>query len=303
MNDTLLFLSQIRENLQHASYDLIYQSIIDMQNKYFPTAILHKGTFIDRVRIHDKPDQVFTCKNEVSYISDKDVISKMTSFGRANIPHQTVFYGSIETPEISQQRVTAYFETTKLLPQLTRIGDNSEEVYKNVSEIFTVSRWKLMEDIEVIEMIYSDDALKVNSITKASYEHQLSNLENHPLKDLAIDQGRFFSNEFARKDGNNDDSNYKISAAYSNFIFNHPELKNIAGITYPSVQSDFRGQNVVLKPSFVNRFLHLELVAMMKFERIDGVDQPIDSFRMATNLGENESDFQWYDYRGVDHIS
>ncbi len=52
MNPTLTFLTYVRDNLDHVEYDYLYQSIADMTDKAVPTAILHNGWFIDRVRIN-----------------------------------------------------------------------------------------------------------------------------------------------------------------------------------------------------------------------------------------------------------
>ena len=113
------------------------------------------------------------------------------------------------------------------------------------------------------------------------------------------DQARFFSNEFARNDiGKGEAYKYKISAAYINYIWQKSHLK---GITYPSVQTNYLGQNVALLPELVEKYLELVSVGMFKFEKKNGLYTPIDSFRVATDLGKDKMDFQWYDYVGSDH--
>ena len=51
-------------------------------------------------------------------------------------------------------------------------------------------------------------------------------------------------------------------------------------------------------PELVDKYLKLETVAMFKFIRENGVNLPIDSFRLATDLGANDMDFKWVDYVG-----
>lgn len=292
MNLTLTYLSQIRDNLEYVDYDLIYKSIADMRDKFVPTALLQKDWFIDRVRVN-KPGEVFTSVDQVSYIHDKEILDKYVGFGRANEPKQSVFYGSIISPQIKQPRVVAYFETSELLKELDK--------QDNVEEIFTLSRWRILDDIEVIEMIFSDEAMKVNEYNRLSLENQIKNYKNLPLADHYEHQGVFFSNEFARDDINKGESHkYKITAAYSNYLWRESHLK---GITYPSVASKYLGQNVALLPEVVDKYLKLEMVGMFKFKKRNGENLPIDSFKIATDLGDNQSNFKWYDYVGAEQTS
>ena len=96
-NQTLIYLDQIKDNLESVDYEMIYKSIADLKDKAIPTAILRKGWYIDRVRIN-KPNEVFTNHMQVSYIHDKTIIDNYVDFGRANEPKQTVFYGAVESP-------------------------------------------------------------------------------------------------------------------------------------------------------------------------------------------------------------
>ena len=288
-NPTLTYLEQVRHNLEYADYNIIRQSIADLRDKFVPTALLKKGWYIDRVRVN-KNDDVFTNIEQVSYIHDQDVLENYVTFGRANEPKQAVFYGAIESPAVKHPRAVAYFETSELLRELHK--------YDNVEEIFTVSRWRILEDIEVIEMIFSEEALKVNEYNKLSLQNQLKNYVHLQLADHYEKQGVFFSNEFARNDVMKGESyKYKISAAYANYIWNNTTLK---GITYPSVQSNYLGQNVALLPELVDKYLKLETVGMFKFEKKNGINLPVDSFKLATDLGVYSMDFKWFDYIGAD---
>ena len=289
-NPTLTYLEQVRYNLEFVDYNIICQSIADLRDKFVPTALLKKGRVIDRVRIN-KPDEVFTNIKQVSYIHDKDVLDKYVTFGRANEPKQSVFYGSIISSQIEQPRVVAYFETSELLKELDKHHD--------VEEIFTLSRWRILDNIEIIEMIFSDEALKVNEYNRLSLENQMKNYKHLELADHYEKQGKFFSNEFARDDIKKGESfKYKITASYANYLWQKTPLK---GITYPSVPSNYLGQNVALLPELVDKFLKLESVAMFKFERRNGINLPVDSFKIATVLGDNFMDFKWVDYVGKEH--
>jgi hypothetical protein len=291
MNDTIRFLDEVKDRLEFVPYDLIYQSIADMKDKFVPTALLKKGWYIDRVRVHKNINEIFTNEHQVSYIHDQDILDNFVTFGRANKKKQAVFYGAVETEEIRHPRVVAYFETSDLLKEL----DQQE----NAVELFTVSRWEILEDIEILEMIFSDEALKKSSSTRTSLEHQLNNYKDSPLAKEYEEQGRFFSNEFARNDvKKGQEYKYKITAAYANYIWENPKLK---GITYPSVQSDYKGQNVALLPEIVDKYLKLEFVGIFKFERKAGQNLPVDSIKVATDLGKENMEFKWVDYVGSEH--
>lgn len=287
MNDTLKFLDDIKDRLEFVPYEHIYQAIADMRDKFIPTAIIKKGAYIDRVRINKSMDEKFYREVDVSYIHDEQIIDQYVTFGRANKEKQAVFYGAVESPEIKHPRIVAYFETSPILKEL--------DEHDNVVEFFTVSRWRVLEDIEVVEMIFSDEALKVSQYAKMALENQLGNYQNLPLAAEYEEQGRFFSNEFARSDVRpGEDHKYKITSAYANYIWNQTELK---GITYPSVQSRYLGQNVALLPEIVDRSLQLELpVGIFKFERKNGENLPVDCTEIAFDLGENNGSFIWSAY-------
>lgn len=288
-NPSLNYLSQIRDNLEHVDFDLLKKSISDLRDKFVPVARLRKGYYIDRVRIN-KNGETFTRKDQINYITDPDTLEKYVGFGRANFPKQGIFYGAIPTPKIEYPRGTAYLETTDFF--------SCKPVADNFTEIFTSGRWIILEDIPVMEMIFSDEALKESEYAQASLKAQTEAIQNFKLKEHYIEQGKFFSNEFSRDDCKGIPDNYKISAAYSNYVWDNSDVK---GVAYPSVRTDFKGQNVALLPELVDKYLKLEKVAMFKFERINGVNQPIDSFKLATDLGKDQNDFQWFDYIGKVH--
>jgi hypothetical protein len=291
MNNTLKFLTDVRDRLEYVPYEQIFQAIAEMRDKFIPTAIIKKGAYIDRVRVHKKITDVFYKEEDVSYIHDKEIIENYVGFGRANKEKQAIFYGAVESPEIKQPRIVAYFETSPILKELDK--------HDNITELFTVSRWRVLEDIEVVEMIFSDEALKVSKYAKMSLEHQLQHYQHLPLAKEYEEQGRFFSNEFARSDiRSGEDYKYKITSAYANYIWENTSLK---GITYPSVQSLYLGQNVALLPEVVDSSLRLESpVGIFKFERVNGVNQPVDSTHLAMDLGDSNSAFIWQEYKPAD---
>ncbi len=292
MSPQLAYLDSIKHNLDTVTYGHVYHSIRQVPDKYVPTALLHKGHYIDRVRINEG-EKLFTTEHDVSYIHDPEVLKNHVGLGRSNAEKQAVFYGAIESPEIRQPRVVAYFETTKLFKKPELLPDN-------ITELFTMSRWRIMAEIEVVEMIFSKDAQENSEYARTSVTNQMSKLPNDEIRKFCYEQGEFFSEEFARKDvGDNQSYKYKISSAYANYIWDRTAFK---GITYPSVQSIYSGQNVALLPELVDKYLKLESVAVFKFERKDGKDLPIDCIKIATDLGKGNMDFKYADYVEADYL-
>ncbi len=63
---------------------------------------MHKGAAIDRARLNGT-HITFNSERDISHITDEDIIrEKLTQFGRANVPHQPMFYGAIESTKIKQ---------------------------------------------------------------------------------------------------------------------------------------------------------------------------------------------------------
>ncbi len=298
MHEIVSSLEKMSHDLKGVNYDFVYDMISKIDRHYAPTAKLHKGHYIDRVRINPSNDEkdFFTNEFEVSYIHDKDVLDKYVGLGRANAPKQAVFYGAVRSPEIPQARVVNYFETTALF--------KNNPLPDNVSQIFTMSRWEIMDDIEVMEMIFAEKALKESQYARMSFDHQVELLKNCGRPELIehyLQQAKLFSEQFGRDDVvKGEEYKYTIAAAYANFFWNNSELK---GVTYPSVQSIYKGQNVALLPEVVDKHLKLQSVGVFKFERINGMSLPIDSTHIVENLGKDNMDFRYIPYRGVDHLT
>lgn len=284
MNPTIQYLSEIRDGLEHVDPTMVSRAIQDLKDKFIPTALIKKDARIDRVRIN-KATESFSKKDDVGYITNKEVLNNHVDYGRANLPKQAIFYGSIITKHIPQPRVAAYFETSQSVKEL-----NDTDV---ISETFTLSRWRVLEDIEVIEMIFSDEALKVNEYVKASFDDKMSALNDFQRKEHYIEQSTFFSNEFARNDvGKGQNYKYKITAAYANYLWSRTGLK---GITYPSVPTEYKGHNVALLPEVVDKSLKLELVGEFQFNGKNH-DNLVTLKRYCKDFGDNDSDFKWIDY-------
>ncbi|MDP5199016.1 RES domain-containing protein [Flavobacterium sp. DG2-3] len=228
----------------------------------------------------NRDTQFFTSQDQLSYVTDPVVIrDHMTEFGRANKPHQPLFYGALESTRIKQNRITAYVETSSIIL-------DTEAVLLE-GELFTLSRWRTKEELLVPEVVFSDEAIKNNPDTAASFQKQYEFLKEEPLREIALRQLQLFSEEFARKKSSHHD--YKISTAYADILMNeggHP------GILYPSVQSGYQGQNIVLKPDAVDDFLELTNVSTHRVHK-NKMKSVMGNYYHTTDFGANNSSFVW----------
>ena len=240
-------LKEYSKNLSAVSYEEVYD-LLKNGIKYIPIPLakIKKKAYIDRVR-PNKGEILFKHIDELGYIKDKNIIENyLTSFGRANCPHQVMFYGALETSLIDKQRLTAIAETSHIFrkPEIDCID----------GELYTVSRWEIQDEFLVVEIVFSEYALNNNPEIAQSFENQKKLLQEHNLDkkemDFHLNFLKFISEEFSKKVSSNDD--YKISAAYTNIALLHPDVN---GICYPSVQTEYFGVNIVLTPETVDKYL------------------------------------------------
>lgn len=282
-------LVEYSKDLENVDYEEV-KKIISKSIRQVPiaTAFLRKDWFIDRVRVN-KDNKLFTKESDVSYITDDYVINNiLTNFGRANKPHQVMFYGAVKSTEIWQPRATAIFETSQTLKEKDSINIEGE--------LLTVSRWKVLEDILLAEIVFDDEAIRKNPDTRKAFNHHMKEIFHHPLRELGLRQIQFFSREFAKIVDNHWD--YKISVAYTDLILHDKKLSMngipIEGISFPSVPSDHKGENVVLRPDVVDKKLELELVSTQIVHK-NKLMSFVNNHKYVTDFGENNSNFTWAD--------
>jgi hypothetical protein len=240
-------LKEYSKDLTLVTYDEIYD-LLKNGIKYIPIPIakLRKNSHIDRVR-PNKGKTLFKHIDELGYIKDKVVIKKrLKTFGRANNPNQVMFYGALKTTLIDKPRLTAIAETSHIF---RNPGTDCID-----GEYYSVSRWETQKELLVLEVVFSEYALKNNPDIAESFENQKKLLKKLNLGEketkFHLDFLKFISEEFSKKVTNSE--NYKISSAYTNIALSH---KDVQGITYPSVQTEYFGVNIVLPPKIVDKFV------------------------------------------------
>lgn len=240
------------ELLNKAKSDSSIESYIYIKNMLdniiipLPRKKIVKGTRLVRCRSHLKGKDFFKSINEISYIRD---ISKIKEFGRANEPGQSMFY-------CSDNLDIAFIETSRI----TR-----ENIAKDF-EYMTKGVWEVYKDLIAVNIISHDEIRGENTIIDSMSKkfEDLIKKEGTPSGKVVLKILRFFSKEFTRN-ANGNPNNYKISCAFSNYIFNN--FPKIDGILYPSSLYNKDGVNIVFKPTSVDEKLKFYIARRGKMKK------------------------------------
>lgn len=262
-----------------------YPEIIDIINKEIGLPILvtevRAGNYIERIRIN-KGDEIFTTKQELSYRTD---LENIKSFGRANLPGSSIFYGAVISSPIQLPRIVALAETDELL--------RSQEKGKVDKDIFmTVGKWKITKNMRLAEVVFKKDRIATTPEIEKAYQFHLKAFrENMPEEEVQklISILEFYSEEFAKAEIITD-ADYKISAAYAESAF---KTGGVQGIIYPSVRTDYEGSNVALLPKTVDDHLQFE-EALIIHVQIRGKKVFLDNLYRTGIVSADINDFGWY---------
>lgn len=253
--EALVKLKELSSHLDDVEYSDIIGILKESIRKIpIPIAKLAANTPIDRVRKNIGESLFTNVHEQLSYIKDQYVIDNfLREFGRANEPHQPMFYGAIESSQIGHQRITALAETSELFQDPNAVNLDGE--------LYTVSRWRNSIELSLAEVVFSSEAIKINPNTKKAFEKQSEFAKNLQIDDIDfyIDFLVFISDQFARPKNSHHD--YKISTAYANLVLTHPDIH---GVAYPSVQTQYMGQNIVFPAKTVDSFLAIGPLATQR---------------------------------------
>jgi hypothetical protein len=275
----------VAPNLKNLGTFYVEEAVKSIDGMPVTFAKINIGHNIDRIRPHLKDFRAETIQ-QLSYIKDKNILNNKKlnhEFGRANVPGEAMFYGSLLTPEIQQNRATAFMETSNMFYDST-----IQEEY------FTVSRWEIIETFEVYEVVFQDE---LKQITKTAVNNrkvhekfiETETKGNAEAIKEAYEKLSFFSKEFAKKVSKEENELYRISAFFTKIFLAHPKSKNkVWGIVYPSVKSGHLGQNIAILPLAADKFLKFQRADVMKATRqADGKILVSKSIAAAESVDEN----------------
>lgn len=266
-------------NLSKTSQEKLIRKIREFNFIPFPTAMLKHGFYVDRIRINNEKD-LFYSEKEISYRED---LYNIKNYGRANLAEQSLFYGAFESENIKHPRFVNVIETSEIFRNI--------EDYKELDKKFyaTLGRWELVNETEVLEIIFDKNIVDVSEENKRAYNYhseKLDTIENNEKFQKILE---FFSSEFAKKEITNSDD-YKLSAIYFNLSL--MSSQNIAGVKYPSVKSDYLGYNLALLPNALERNFRLKNVVLLEIDK-KGINTTVKSVNSVDDFGPMNSKFQW----------
>lgn len=283
-----IIISEIQNSdFSKLSFNKLFRKIQALKFIAFPTTLLKKGYHIERGRIN-KPDEIFYSETDLSYRTD---FNNITKYGRANVPGNPLFYGAIESDIIKHPRFVNLLETSEIFRNL---NDNTTT---DADFEITVGKWRILEDIEIVEVVFDENSIKNSKDVETSFKYHLKKLQ----KDYPdhIEQFelilRFFSNEFAKKDISSH-YDYMVSSLYT---YMGIEMQGHKGIKYPSVKTDYQGHNIVLTPTVVENFLELEIAAMFRVLK-KGKETIVTPIKHCTDFGPMNTKFEWKNIKQQD---
>lgn len=206
---------------------------------FFPV-VLKKGSFVFRGRkksiFHEGP---FERLDEIG-IKPKQFV---TSFGRANIPNQSVFYCCTK-PETVAREVTQWY--------INDSGRAQDLISRNIMEfdpftqLMTISIWEVKEDLILASLLFNDYSINNDPLFKEfdSQRKIVDKNQNENIiksKNLILD---FFCKEYAKPDVKFEED-YKYTAYYAFEIYNTIKPK-LDGLIYSSVANNYDGENIAL---------------------------------------------------------
>ena len=276
------------KDLSNKLHTVDYADILDLLKNSIkkipiPIAKLQANSSIDRARKNDA-EILYKNVDQLSYIKDKNVIDNiLVEFGRANKPHEALFYAALESSLIGHQRITAIAETSKLFQDPNGVNLDGE--------LYTVSRWINSDELFLAEIVFSQDAISTNPDIKKAFEKQreFAQLEGAEDIDFYSDFLVFISDQFARPATTHHD--YKISTAYTELVLSNP---NIHGIAFPSVQTKYFGQNIVLTPWVVDKYLSVKVLATQRLYK-NKLKTYLANHKNCLNPKDCYDDIQWTD--------
>ena len=202
---------------------------------------LYTGSGLIRQRVNEK-GKAFRLISKLNYPPANCV----TKYERANVPYQPMFYAcsfpNSYNDNTHPPRLIALQETSAFFKDKTSSG----------IERCTVSRWEVVEQLELVAMPFLSEYKLANSDIE-----NIKNAWEQELKDNNVDaDGRELIEYMAREIGKTFKSNveyFKI-ANFVNYLLNvNEKTKGADGIIFPSVPAAGAGFNVAIKPTVVDK--------------------------------------------------
>lgn len=244
-NQLIKRIKELKEDNSIPSYSHIKNILFNQFIPVFCTEI--RPCKIIRYRKHneDNRNDLFKSSEDLSYRKD---ILNISNFGRSNEPGQGFFYCND-----NKNQSTGISEIVSIL----RGNHASEE------EVLTIGAWNLNQSLKLAIIL----PLKSSFLSQEDIKN-MENFYSQIAEGNELEEIKIFVNFIAEEyylDIDKDNSNYKITAAFSNYVKNvFPEID---GIMYSSIKSEHSGINIVLWPEVADSKLEFAAARKTVFKK------------------------------------
>lgn len=273
MNEVKILIDRLIELKKENSLESYTHIKNILANQFFPVPFVkHKPYRLIRTRSHRKGEILFENIDDLTYRKD---ILNINHFGRANEPGQGLFYCNDNLNE-----ATGFSESMNIF----RSNPNCH------NEIITIGAWDIARELTLAVILPSEYKEVENSLLNSAKEsYSLLDDGSSNFKQLKL-MLEFIATEFTL-DKEKDNSNYKITCAFVNYIKN--EFPDLDGVIYASVKSALKGENIVLWENVVEDNLKL-ISARKRTFRLNGHKKLIETEYCDTNhIDYNSGKIQW----------
>ncbi len=271
LDNFIELLQSARDNNTIESYIYI-KNILNSVEFPIPFAIYPKGSKFVRSRIHRNNETFFKKIKDISYRTD---IQNIKSFGRASEPGQSIFY-------CADDDWLAYAETSPI------VRKQEEKTF----EYITTGLWISTEDIFAVSLLTNDNIrgqhTGIDNLSK-SFENLIENQADENAY-VVSQLFQFLSKEFSKL-ANDNSNNYKITAAFANYIFDSVEQADC--ILYPSTIYPIKGFNFAFEPKTVENKMVFHSAIRRKMEKFDNTNYAETELIESLSNENNKVDIIW----------
>lgn len=197
---------------------------------------------------------------QYNYISELQYPPALsTSYGRANIPYNPMFYSCAGSNRDDNNDVvllgTSILESSKFARDINGIG----------KEMFTSSIWKCRRDLSLLALPFSEELESpCNEIRVIQGEWKLK-IESGYVNSDAKELVQYMSTEISRELHGKD--YFKISNFVYWLLFQNESTRCADGIIYPSIKAQGKCFNIALKPAVVDESLIMKDALMIQLSK------------------------------------
>ncbi len=251
------------------------ENIISNKLKKLPSfrVDLALNTFVIRARYLNDNTENFYCINDLSFNPNKSNIQ----IGRANYQNQQIFYAATN-------RITA----------LTEIRFVNNLIGKNIAK-YVFSKWEIIKPLQLVvivdhETVQKHNALGLLGISDFIIQNAKDFKDNSEIADF-LELYKYISKKFVEHVPAGQEFKYKITAAFSNFVYNR--IPQCDGIVYQSVQypEEF---NVALKSNaIIDEKVKLHSAYRQKIRKISETDFQECESLISKSIDYNTFKIEW----------